>query len=187
MAIRMSKKTGLIVAIAIVAVGAIVGIALSRNSSNPSDSTPQSNNASDLTLPIITWNETTLSTLKGTPVVLNFWSISCPYCVEQLPYLEDVAQQSKGEIKVIAINMVDNAASVQKFFGNYEPAMIIALDSNGKSFVNYCLVYNNTRGAIPFTLFVDSEGVIQYVKIGAFASEAELCDTLYSVFGITVP
>ena len=187
MAIRMSKKAGLIVAIAIVAVGAIVGIALSRNFSNPSGSTPQSNNASDLTLPIITWNETTLSTLKGTPLVLNFWSISCPYCRQQLPYLEDAAQQSKGEIKVIAINMVDNAASVQNFFGNYEPAMIIALDSNGESFVNYCLVYNNTRGAIPFTLFVDSEGVIQYVKIGAFASEAELCDTLHSVFGITVP
>jgi thiol-disulfide isomerase/thioredoxin len=177
MARRMSKRSWLILAIVIIAVGAIVGIALSRNSSSPSD----------LTLPIITWNETTLSSLEGTPVVLNFWSISCPYCRVQLPYLEAVAQQSEGELRVIAINMADNAANVQKFFGDYEPTMIIALDKNREAFADYCLAYNNTRGAIPFTLFVDSEGIVQYVKIGAFQTEAELWDTLNDVFGTTIP
>jgi thiol-disulfide isomerase/thioredoxin len=177
MAGKMSKKTWLIVAILIIAVGSIVGIALSGNSSSPSDGT----------LPIITWNETTLSTLEGTPVVLNFWSISCYWCRQQLPYLENVAQQSGGEIKVIAVNIVDNAASVQNFFDDYRPTMIIALDKNGEAFADYCLAYNNTRGAIPFTLFVDSEGIVQYAKIGAFQSEAELWDTLNDVFGITIP
>ena len=174
MASRMSKKTRLIVAIVIIAVGVIVGIALSRNSSSPSD----------LTLPIITWDETTLSTLEGTPVVLNFWSISCYWCRQQLPYFEDVAQQNEGKIKVIAINMADNAANIQKFFGDYEPTMIIALDKNREAFVDYCLAYNNIRGAIPFTLFVDSESIVQYVKIGAFQTETELLDTLDSVFGL---
>jgi len=177
MAGKMPKKTWLIVAILIIAVGSIVGIALSGNSSSPSDGT----------LPIITWNETTLSTLEGTPVVLNFWSISCYWCRQQLPYLENVAQQSGGEIKVIAVNIVDNAASVQNFFSDYRPTMIIALDKNGEAFADYCLAYNNTRGAIPFTLFVDSEGIVQYAKIGAFQSEAELWDTLNDVFGTTIP
>ena len=161
----------------IIAVLALVGIAVSCDSSSPSDHT----------LPIITWNETTLSTLAGTPVVLNFWSIGCPYCVQQLPYLESVAQQSEGEIKVVAVDVVDTTARVRQFFGDYEPTMIIALDHNQEAFIDYCLAYNNTRGAIPFTLFVDSEGVIQYKRIGAFTSEAELWDTLHSVFGITVP
>ena len=178
MASRMSKKTRLIImVIVIIAVGAIVGIALSRNSSSPSD----------LTLPIIAWNETTLSALEGTPVVLNFWSISCGWCRYQLPFLEAVAQQSGGEIKVIAINMADSAANIQKFFRDYEPTMIIALDKNKEAFVDYCLAYNNTRGSIPFTLFVDSEGVVKYWQWGAFSSEAQLWDTLNSVFGTTVP
>jgi len=177
MACRMSKKTRLIVVIVIIVVGAIVGIALSRNSSSPSD----------LTLPIITWDETTLSALEGTPVVLNFWSISCYWCRQQLPYLEAVAQQSEGEIKVIAVNIVDNAAGVQKFFGDYEPTMIIALDKNREAFVDYCLAYNNTRGSIPFTLFVDSAGVVKYWQWGAFASETKLWDTLHSVFETIVP
>ena len=178
MASRMSKKTRLIIiVILIIAVVAIVGIALSRNSPSPSD----------VTLPIITWDETTLSELEGTPVVLNFWSISCYWCRQQLPYLENVAQQSGGEIKVIAVNIVDNAASVQNFFGDYEPTMILALDKNREAFVDYCLAYNNTRGEIPFTFFVDSEGIVKYWQRGAFSSEAQLWDTLDSVFGTTVP
>jgi thiol-disulfide isomerase/thioredoxin len=119
--------------------------------------------------------------------VLNFWSISCYWCRIQLPFLENVAQQSEGEIKVIAINMANSAADIREFFQDYKPTMIVALDSNREAFVDYCLAYNNTRGAIPFTLFVDSEGIVQYVRIGAFTSEAELWDTLHSVFETTVP
>ncbi len=177
MAIRMSKTRLIIMVILIIAVVAIVGIALSRSSCSPSD----------LTLPIITWDETTLSALEGTPVVLNFWSISCYWCRKQLPYFEDVAQQNEGELKVIAINIRDSASEVQTFFGDYKPTMIIALDKNREAFVDYCQKYNNPRGAIPFTLFVDSEGIIQYIKIGAFSSETELWDTLDSVFETTVP
>jgi thiol-disulfide isomerase/thioredoxin len=173
MASRISKKTRLIImTIVIVVVVAIVGIVLSRGSCSPSD----------VTLHIITWNETTLSTLEGTPVMLNFWSIDCPACRQQLHYLEAVAQQNEGGLKVIAVNVADNAARIQTFFGDYEPTMIIALDNNGEAFVDYCLAYNNTRGYIPFTLFVDSEGIVQYIKIGAFSSETELWDALDGFF-----
>ena len=197
---RTSKKTWLIMITVIVAVLALGGIAMSFRFSSPShltpalnetvasnetaasNETPVSNEAPDFTWPTLTGANITLSELKGTPVVLNFWSISCPYCRQQLPYLEDIAQQSGGEIKVVAINIRESASEIQDFFGDYSPTMTIALDTNGEAFVDYCLAYNNTRGAIPFTLFVDSEDVVQYVKIGAFASEAELWDTLHSVF-----
>ena len=177
MASKISKKTWLIVAILIVAVVALVAIVLSLNSSSPSD----------LTLSIITWSETALYAFEGTPVVLNFWSISCYWCRQQLPYLENVAQQNEGGIKVIAINVADNTANIQRFFGDYEPAMIIAVDENRETFADYCVTYNNTRGSIPFTFFIDSEGLVQYVKIGAFASETELWNTLHDVFGTTIP
>lgn len=180
MAVRMSRRIWVILAIVVVAVGATVGITLSQSPVSPA-SPP------DSTLPIITWNETTLSTLEGTPAVLNFWSIQCSWCRYQLPFLEAVAQQSEGELGVIAINTANSAASIRKFFADYEPAMTIALDRNREAFLDYCLAYNNTGQAIPFTLFVDSEGVVQYAKIGAFASEAQLWDTLNDVLGITAP
>jgi len=119
--------------------------------------------------------------------VLNFWSIGCPACRQQLPYLEAVAQQSGGEIKVIAINVVDNAARIQTFFGDYEPTMIVAMDVNRETFVDYCQKYDNPQGYIPFTLFVDSEGLVQYKRIGAFTSETELWETLHDLFGTAIP
>jgi len=170
----------LILVTLIIAILALVGIALSCNSS-------QSYEALDFTLPTMTGANVTLSELEGTPVVINFWSISCSWCRKQLPYLENVAQQSGEEIRVIAINMVDNAASVQNFFGDYEPTMIVALDENGEVFVNYCQNYSNPRGYIPFTLFVDSTGVVLDVRIGAFTSEEELWNTLNDVFGTIIP
>ena len=158
MASRTSGTRLIIIAILIIVGIAIVGFALSRISCSPPEPTPQSDD-----LPIITWNKTSLSAFEGTPVVLNFWSISCGWCRYQLPFLEAVAQENEEAINVIAVNIVDNAASVQRFFGEYEPAMIIALDTNRETFADYCLAYNNTRGSIPFTLFVDSEGLVQYV------------------------
>lgn len=162
------------------AIVAVVGIGLSCDSSSPSP-------APDFTLPTLTGSNVTLSELKGTLVVLNFWSISCTYCRQQLPYVENVAQQAEGQIEVIAANIVDSAASVQSFFGDYEPTMIVALDENAEVFVNYCQNFGNSRGYIPFTLFIDSEGLVQYVKIGAFTSEEALWNTLHDVFGITIP
>jgi peroxiredoxin len=187
MAIRMSRKIWIILAIVIVAVGATVGITLSHSPASPADPLPQSGKAPDFSLPTMTGDNITLSTLEGTPVVLSFWSIGCSWCRYQLPFLEAVAQQSDGEIEVVAINTIDSASRIQTFFADYEPAMTIAVDESGEAFRDYRLAYNNTGGYIPFTLFVDGEGMVQYTKTGAFASVAQLWDTLNDILGITVP
>jgi peroxiredoxin len=182
MASRMSKKTRLIIiVIAIIAVITIVGIALSHGSCNPSGSTLLSQKAPNFTLPTMTEANITLSELEGTPVVLNFWSTTCGYCVVELPYFEIAAQESEEEIKIVAINVGQPISEVERFFGDYEPTMVVALDRNGEVFTNYCQNDNPQEG-IPITFFVDSEGIVKYIKIGAFRSETELWDTLDSVF-----
>ena len=172
---RMSKKNWLIRITLIIVVLALVGGALSCDSSLLSQKAP------DFTLPTLTGANITLSELEGTPVVINFWATNCPYCLEELPYFEAVAQGSEGEIKVIAINVGQSLSTVQTFFGEYEPTMIVALDTNGEVFVSYS-EGDNSRMYIPFTLFVDSEGIVQYIKVGAFQSETELWNALNSVF-----
>ena len=173
MASRMSKK--LIRITLIIAVLALAGVALSCSSSLLSQEAP------DFTLPTMAGANITLSELEGTPVVLNFWATNCPHCVAELHYFEAVAQESEGEIKVIAINVGESDSTVQDFFGDYEPTMIVALDENGEVFVNYC-EKDNPRGYIPITFFVDSEGIVKHIKIGAFQTKTELWDTLDSVF-----
>jgi len=178
MASRMSKK--LIRITLMIAVLALVGVALSCNSSLLSQEAP------DFTLPTMTGANITLSELEGTPVVLNFWATTCPACVVELPYFEAVAQESGGEIKVIAINIGQSLSTIQTFFDDYEPTMIVALDGNTEVFQTYNQ-HDNPRWYIPITFFIDSEGIVQYIKIGAFQSKTELWDTLNDVFGITIP
>jgi len=113
--------------------------------------------------------------------VLNFWATTCPACVGELSYFEVVAQESEGEIKVIAINVGQPISEVERFFDDYEPTMIVALDGNMEVFETYSRS-DNARGYIPITFFVDSEGIVQYIKIGAFQSKTELGDALDSVF-----
>jgi peroxiredoxin len=158
---------------------ALAGAALSCNSSTPSE-------APDFTLPTMTGGNVTLSELKGNPVVISFWYRACPYCVEELPYFERVALQS-GEITVLTVNPVDSNSTIHAFFNGYEPAMMVTLDNNGTVFAGYCQTYGNSRGYTPFTLLVDSEGIVRYVKIGAFGSETNLRSTLRNVLGITIP
>jgi peroxiredoxin len=138
--------------------------------------------APDFALPAMTGATIMLSELDGTSIVLSFWSISCYWCRKQLPYLENVAWQSAGEIEVIAINIVDDAGSLEHFLAEYEPTMVVALDRNRETFSDYCIEYDNRRGAIPFTLLLDGEGVVRYKQIGAFPSETVLWDTLHDVF-----
>ena len=182
---RMSR-TCLIMVNLIIVVLALVGGALSCSSSSPSNSTPSPtphpHKAPDFTLPTMTGSEITLSELEGTPVVLNFWATWCGYCVIELQYFEAVAQQGKGKIKIVAVDIGEPTSRVQKFFGDYEPTMIVALDKSGEIFLTYSQRYNNPRGSVPITFFIDSEGVIQHIKIGAFMSELELQNTLRSLF-----
>ena len=173
MASRISKK--LIRITLIIAILALVGGVLSCNSSLLSQKAP------DFTLPTMTEANITLSELEGTPVVLNFWATTCGHCLVELPYFEVVAQDSEGAIKVIAINVGESDSTVQTFFGDYEPTMIVALDKSAEVFVNYCQE-DNPRGYIPFTVLIDSDGIVKHIKIGAFQSEEELWDTMDSVF-----
>jgi len=180
MASRMVKKTWLIRVALIITILAVTGVALSCNSSLLSQEAP------DFTLPTMAGANITLSELEGTPVVLNFWATTCPHCIIELPYFEAVAQESEGEIKIIAINVGQSNSTVQDFFGNYEPTMVVALDKTVEVFLNYCQE-DNPRGYIPITFFVESEGIVKHIKIGAFASETELWNTLHDIFGTTIP
>ena len=178
MASRMSKK--LIRITLIIVVLALAGVALSCNSSLLSQEAP------DFTLSTMTGANITLSELEGTPVVINFWATNCPHCLDELPYFEAVAQGSEGAIKVIAINVGQSLSIVQTYFGEYEPTMIVALDGNVEVFQTYSQ-NDNPRGYIPITVFVDSEGIVQQIKIGAFQSETELWETLHDLFGTAIP
>ena len=130
--------------------------------------------APDFTLDTMAGTEITLSELRGTPVVLHFWAVYCTACRMELVDFEELAEQN-GDMAVIAVNTGESRSKVEQFFGGYEMHFTTALDEDTLVSYQYNVRY------IPTTYFIDRKGIIRYIKIGAFTSEAELGEAVESI------
>ncbi len=129
--------------------------------------------APDLTLTDLEGNEIILSSLKGKPVILDFWATWCPPCKKEIPHFIELRKTIKPE--ELAIIGISN-----------EPAEIIKPFAE-KNNINYTLVsmlddelpepFNNII-SIPTTFFIDDQGVIQNVLTG-YHSFKELKDNAF--------
>lgn len=65
---------------------------------------------------------------KGTPVLVCLWSVNCPACVQELPVLEELADQfGPDELQVLLLNLDANKNVVRGFFKDYQPASSVLL------------------------------------------------------------
>ncbi len=135
--------------------------------------------APDFTLVTMAGTEITLSELRGTPVVLNFWAIYCPACRSELGYFEQVAEQSAGEVAIIKVNIWDTRSQIKQFFGDYKVHFTVALGGGTQVSYKYNVQY------IPCTFFIDSGGIIRNIKVGPFANEMELWAGIETIRGPT--
>ncbi len=100
-------------------------------------------------------------------VVLNFWFINCPYCVEEFPLMERAYQKYKDTAEILALNPYDSTQQIQGFQGLY-----------GLSFPMGEDVCHLSSGfgveGFPTTVFVDRYGVACLIVPGAIRGESQL-------------
>jgi peroxiredoxin len=118
-----------------------------------------------------------LSDFQGRPVLLNFWTTQCYYCVKEMPYLQQIWDewQAKGLV-LLAINIMESSSEVQSFMQSQGLSLPVLLDSDGAIAANYGIQ------AIPTTFFIDSSGVVQEVREGAFPNAAAIEKSLSQLF-----
>ena len=176
---RWLKSSMLIVSLCII-VCALAGGPVGCSSSSSSSSTEELGlivmedeiEAPDFTISTMTGAEITLSDLQGMPVVLNCWAKRCPPCIKELPYFDVAAEQYAGKVTILAVNLEDSVSKVKEFFGDNEVSFIVALDKNSQVASSYA------TGYIPNTFFIDSHGIIHYIKVGAFPNDKNLQDSI---------
>lgn len=112
----------------------------------------------DFTLPIVgsegfTGGNLTLSSFRGSVVVLEFIKPSCPFCQKTAPFMEKLyAEYAKRGVVFIAIaGPWDSPAAVGEFIQRYNSSLTYVYDSRGQVFQKYGVK------AVP-TLFVLSKG-----------------------------
>ena len=63
-----------------------------------------------------------LSQMKGRVVVVNFWATWCPPCIEELPTIQDLWDDTHGSgLEVLAVNVGESAETIETFLRGFTP------------------------------------------------------------------
>lgn len=112
--------------------------------------------------------EPRLRQLRGTPVVLNGWASWCPPCRAELPLFATAATRFGGRVAFLGADVEDDADAARRLLAELPlgyPSYSTSLEALGS--------LAPTTGT-PFTVFLDPEGEVVDVHIGAYRSQAEL-------------
>jgi peroxiredoxin len=118
--------------------------------------------APDFTLPDLNDQTMTLSKLKGSVVVLDFWATWCGPCVGSLPHLDQLyKEQSPNGLKVYALDQQEDKAKVADFVKSKGWSLPVLLDSDAKVAGKYKVT------GIPQTVVIGKDGKIKQIFVGS--------------------
>jgi peroxiredoxin len=112
-----------------------------------------------------------LRSLRGRPVLLNFWATWCQPCVEEMPALESLVRHGgASHITVITVSVDESWDVVNKFFPS-GTALKVLLDTSKEVPKKY------GTEKYPETFLIDSQGRVQqlFYQRRWDSAEALLC------------
>lgn len=123
--------------------------------------------APDFTLETAEGKTVSLSGLKGSPVVLNFWASWCHPCLQEHVTFGLARENHKKQgVRFFGIVYQDTRENVAQYVGKYGEAFDVLFDSESKTAIDYGV------GGVPETFFIDREGVIRHKHAGVMTEEA---------------
>ena len=144
----------------VAAAAAGAGFALWRFRPEPADLT----GLWDQSFPTPGGDTLTLASLRGKPLLVNFWATWCPPCVEELPLLNRFYAENKSSGWQLLGLAVDQVEPVKRFLTRTPLAFPIAMA--GLAGVELTRKLGNTAGGLPFTVVFNARGELVQRKIG---------------------
>ncbi len=127
--------------------------------------------APDFSLVDINGDLITLSSLRGTPLMLNFWASWCPPCKAEMPAMQHAFEKYYDQdFTILAINSTsqDNLDDEISFISDNNLTFPVLLDFDGQATKDYQI------RSLPTSIFIDRDGRITDVVIGGPLAEALL-------------
>jgi thiol-disulfide isomerase/thioredoxin len=113
------------------------------------------------------WN---LKTLRGQPVLVNFWASWCEPCRAEMPSLQALAEQQSvglsetkppsGKSRVLAVNFKESPAAVQRFVNQTQLRLPVVLDSDGAMAKQWGV------SIFPSTVLIGADGKVRGTVVG---------------------
>jgi peroxiredoxin len=118
--------------------------------------------APDITLPGLDGRTVNLKEYRGKVVFLNIWATWCPTCREEMPSMEKLSQELKGEAFEILAVSVDKAGAkaVAPFMKAHNLSFRVLLDPEGQIARPYGVT------GVPESFIINKEGIIEKIVIG---------------------
>jgi thiol-disulfide isomerase/thioredoxin len=162
----LSRFKTALAAVAVIAAAA-TSIAITTTSS-PASAAPLSNTAPEFT-GIDNWLNSpplTLQQLRGKVVLVDFWTYTCPNCINTLPYVKSWNQKYKDQgLTVIGVHTPEypferNTENVQKAIARFGITYPVAQDNRYATWG----AYNNQYW--PAFYLIDKKGQVVYTHFG---------------------
>ena len=112
-------------------------------------------------------NQVSLVDYKGKPLIINSWATWIPFSQAELKLLASISAVSGNEITVLAINRMENNATIKAYLDFIgQPQGIVFLSDTTDNFYKAIGGY-----ATPETVFYDRDGVIIARKHGVLTED----------------
>lgn len=127
--------------------------------------------ASDFELKDMKGNTVKLSDYKGKKVYLKFWATWCGPCRQSMPELEKLVKDTDRDFEILTIMAPGMQGEkteeefVEWFAQQDYPSVPVLYNPDGSAFANYQV------RSIPTEVFIDSQGKIGHVQLGAISNE----------------
>lgn len=106
----------------------------------------------------------TMQSLRGRPLLLNFWATWCPPCVEEMPLLDSFYRQNAAKSWQVVGLAIDQPSAVRTFLQRTPVTFPIGMAGLGGTELSKIL--GNMAGGLPFTVVIGPGGEIRQRRMG---------------------
>lgn len=107
-----------------------------------------------------------LASLRGRPVLVNFWGPSCLPCRNEFPLFQaKLARYGDDGLVIVGVLMYDPPAAAQDFIAEYRATWATVDDPSGAIRAAYRVA------ARPQTYFIDRDGILRSIQIGELTDD----------------
>ncbi len=105
-----------------------------------------------------------LASLRGKPLLINFWATWCPPCVKEMPELDRFHQAFAPKGWAVLGLAIDGPTPVREFLAKVRVGFTLGLA--GLNGTELAQGMGNDAGGLPFTVMISPQGQILHRKLG---------------------
>jgi thiol-disulfide isomerase/thioredoxin len=105
-----------------------------------------------------------MASLRGKPLVLNFWATWCAPCVKELPQFDRFHQTYGPQGWQVVGLAIDSEPAVAEFLKRTPVGFPIGVA--GMEGAELMIALGNGHGGLPFTVVIDANGRVTHTRLG---------------------